>query len=87
MKEEILFQFSLPSLYLPPFIGLQQEMQTMVERWIYPFMLMVLMLLTVLYFQIWQFKRLYEHIKDDKSVDWPKSREKMDRICHFLFQS
>lgn len=56
MKEEILFQSSIPSLYLPPFIGLWQEMQTMVERWIYPFTLMVLMLLTVLYFQIRQFK-------------------------------
>lgn len=60
----------LPSL--PPFIGVQPEMQTLVERRIYPFLLMVVMLLAILTFQIRQFKRLYEHIKNDKLVD-PKN--------------
>lgn len=44
-------------------------MQILVERRIYPFLLMVVMLLAILFFQIRQFKRLYEHIKNDKSVD------------------
>lgn len=57
---------------LPPFIGVQPEMQTLVERRIYPFLLMVVMLLAILTFQIRQFKRLYEHIKNDKLVD-PKN--------------
>ena len=44
-------------------------MQTLVDRRIYPFLMMVAMLLAVLSFQIRQFKRLYEHIKNDKLVD------------------
>lgn len=44
-------------------------MQTLVERRIYPFLLMVVVLLAILSFQIRQFKRLYEHIKNDKLVD------------------
>lgn len=43
-------------------------MQTLVERRIYPFLLMVFILLAILSFQIRQFKRLYEHIKNDKWV-------------------
>lgn len=43
-------------------------MQILVERKIYPFLLMVVVLLAFLSFQIRQFKRLYEHIKNDKSV-------------------
>lgn len=50
------------------FPGVQPEMQTLVERRIYPFLLMLLTLLVVLTFQIRQFRRLYEHIKNDKSV-------------------
>ncbi|XP_041847992.1 E3 ubiquitin-protein ligase MARCHF6-like [Melanotaenia boesemani] len=49
-----------------PVLGVQPEMQTLVERRIYPFLLMVVMLLAILSFQIRQFKRLYEHIKNDK---------------------
>lgn len=49
--------------------GVQPEMQMLVERRIYPFLLMVLILLAILSFQIRQFKRLYEHIKNDKSVE------------------
>ena len=43
-------------------------MQVLVERRIYPFLLMAVGLLAVLCFQLRQFKRLYEHIKNDKSV-------------------
>lgn len=59
-------------LSLLSFLGVQPEMQTLVERRIYPFLLMVVMLLAILSFQIRQFKRLYEHIKNDKSVDLKK---------------
>ncbi|CAF95396.1 unnamed protein product, partial [Tetraodon nigroviridis] len=51
---------------LSSFPGVQPEMQTLVERRIYPFLLMLLTLLVVLTFQIRQFRRLYEHIKNDK---------------------
>ena len=51
------------------FAGVQPDMQTLVDRRIYPFLMMVAMLLAVLSFQIRQFKRLYEHIKNDKLVD------------------
>ncbi|XP_061588809.1 E3 ubiquitin-protein ligase MARCHF6-like isoform X2 [Cololabis saira] len=51
---------------ITPLLGVQLEMQTLVERRIYPFLLMVVMLLAILSFQIRQFKRLYEHIKNDK---------------------
>ncbi|KAI4809852.1 hypothetical protein KUCAC02_018710 [Chaenocephalus aceratus] len=47
-------------------IGVTPEMQTLVERRIYPLLMMVVILLAVLFFQIRQFKRLYEHIKNDK---------------------
>lgn len=47
-------------------LAVQPEMQTLVERRIYPFLLMVVILLAILSFQICQFKRLYEHIKNDK---------------------
>ncbi|MED6249478.1 E3 ubiquitin-protein ligase marchf6, partial [Ataeniobius toweri] len=50
---------------LTPLLGVQPEMQTLVERRIYPFLLMVVILLAILTFQIRQFKRLYEHIKND----------------------
>ncbi|KAM8849530.1 E3 ubiquitin-protein ligase MARCHF6-like isoform 2-T2 [Spinachia spinachia] len=51
---------------ITPLLGVQPEMQTLVERRIYPFLLMVVVLLSILSFQIQQFKRLYEHIKNDK---------------------
>ncbi|CAJ0962113.1 unnamed protein product [Ranitomeya imitator] len=47
-------------------VGVTYEMQTLVQRRIYPFLLMVVILMGVLSFQIRQFKRLYEHIKNDK---------------------
>ncbi|KAM3850522.1 E3 ubiquitin-protein ligase MARCHF6-like [Diretmus argenteus] len=47
-------------------LAVQPDMQTLVERRIYPFLLMVVVLLAILSFQIRQFKRLYEHIKNDK---------------------
>ncbi|XP_066577562.1 E3 ubiquitin-protein ligase MARCHF6 [Amia ocellicauda] len=49
-----------------PVIGVAAEMQNLVQRRIYPFLLMVVMLMGILSFQIRQFKRLYEHIKNDK---------------------
>uniref|UniRef100_A0A4W5LYT1 E3 ubiquitin-protein ligase MARCHF6 n=1 Tax=Hucho hucho TaxID=62062 RepID=A0A4W5LYT1_9TELE len=49
-----------------PLLGVTMEMQNLVQRRIYPFLLMVVMLLGILSFQIRQFKRLYEHIKNDK---------------------
>uniref|UniRef100_A0A3P9MX19 E3 ubiquitin-protein ligase MARCHF6 n=1 Tax=Poecilia reticulata TaxID=8081 RepID=A0A3P9MX19_POERE len=51
---------------LTPLLGVQPKMQILVERKIYPFLLMVVILLAFLSFQIRQFKRLYEHIKNDK---------------------
>ncbi|KAM4557024.1 E3 ubiquitin-protein ligase MARCHF6 [Fundulus diaphanus] len=51
---------------ITPLLGVQPEMQILVERRIYPFLLMVVMLLAILSFHIRQFKRLYEHIKNDK---------------------
>ncbi|XP_044074654.1 E3 ubiquitin-protein ligase MARCHF6-like isoform X3 [Siniperca chuatsi] len=51
---------------ITPLLGVQPEMQMLVERRIYPFLLMVVTLLAILSFQIRQFKRLYEHIKNDK---------------------
>ncbi|XP_063075092.1 E3 ubiquitin-protein ligase MARCH6 isoform X1 [Engraulis encrasicolus] len=49
-----------------PIIGVTREMENLVQRRIYPFLLMVVMLMGILSFQIRQFKRLYEHIKNDK---------------------
>uniref|UniRef100_F6TYM9 E3 ubiquitin-protein ligase MARCHF6 n=1 Tax=Xenopus tropicalis TaxID=8364 RepID=F6TYM9_XENTR len=49
-----------------PVIGVTAEMQNLVQRRIYPFLLMVVVLMGILSFQIRQFKRLYEHIKNDK---------------------
>ncbi|KAG8442613.1 hypothetical protein GDO86_011410 [Hymenochirus boettgeri] len=49
-----------------PLIGVTAEMHNLVQRRIYPFLLMVVILMGILSFQIRQFKRLYEHIKNDK---------------------
>uniref|UniRef100_A0AAQ6A944 E3 ubiquitin-protein ligase MARCHF6 n=1 Tax=Amphiprion ocellaris TaxID=80972 RepID=A0AAQ6A944_AMPOC len=64
---------------ITPLLGVQPKMQTLVERRIYPFLLMVVMLLAILSFQIRQFRRLYEHIKNDKSVD--RYNLKCDLTC------
>ncbi|XP_053571770.1 E3 ubiquitin-protein ligase MARCHF6 [Bombina bombina] len=48
------------------FLVVTPEMQNLVQRRIYPFLLMVVILMGILSFQIRQFKRLYEHIKNDK---------------------
>lgn len=50
------------------FVGVTAEMQNLVQRRIYPFLLMVVVLMGILSFQVRQFKRLYEHIKNDKWV-------------------
>ncbi|XP_075396938.1 E3 ubiquitin-protein ligase MARCHF6 isoform X1 [Tenrec ecaudatus] len=49
-----------------PLLGVTEEMQNLVQRRIYPFLLMVAVLAGILSFQVRQFKRLYEHIKNDK---------------------
>ncbi|XP_069348859.1 E3 ubiquitin-protein ligase MARCHF6 [Eulemur rufifrons] len=49
-----------------PLLGVTAEMQNLVHRRIYPFLLMVVVLMGILSFQVRQFKRLYEHIKNDK---------------------
>ncbi|XP_053739411.1 E3 ubiquitin-protein ligase MARCHF6-like isoform X1 [Synchiropus splendidus] len=49
-----------------PLLCVKQETQTLVERRIYPCLLMVGIMLAVLHFQVRQFRRLYEHIKNDK---------------------
>uniref|UniRef100_A0A3B4CPV6 E3 ubiquitin-protein ligase MARCHF6 n=1 Tax=Pygocentrus nattereri TaxID=42514 RepID=A0A3B4CPV6_PYGNA len=49
-----------------PIVGVTMEVQNLVQRRIYPFLLMVVVLMGILSFQIRQFKRLYEHIKNDK---------------------
>ncbi|XP_036374705.1 E3 ubiquitin-protein ligase MARCHF6-like isoform X2 [Megalops cyprinoides] len=49
-----------------PIVGVTMEMQILVQRRIYPFLLMVVVLMGILSFQVRQFKRLYEHIKNDK---------------------
>ncbi|KAJ3611524.1 hypothetical protein NHX12_021539 [Muraenolepis orangiensis] len=51
---------------LVPAAGVTPEMEILMQRRIYPFLLMVVSLVGVLSFQIRQFKRLYEHIKNDK---------------------
>uniref|UniRef100_H2LU23 RING-type E3 ubiquitin transferase n=2 Tax=Oryzias latipes TaxID=8090 RepID=H2LU23_ORYLA len=49
-----------------PAVGVAPEMEILMQRRIYPFLLMVVSLVGILSFQIRQFKRLYEHIKNDK---------------------
>lgn len=49
-----------------PSVGVTPEMEILMQRRIYPFLLMVVSLIGILSFQIRQFKRLYEHIKNDK---------------------
>jgi len=42
------------------------ETQNLIERRIYPFILIIGAIIGIIYFQIRQFKKLYEHIKNDK---------------------
>lgn len=49
-----------------PAVGVTPDMEILMQRRIYPFLLMVVSLIGILSFQIRQFKRLYEHIKNDK---------------------
>ncbi|KAI4794008.1 hypothetical protein KUCAC02_032350 [Chaenocephalus aceratus] len=49
-----------------PAVGATPEMEILMQRRIYPFLLMIVSLIGILSFQIRQFKRLYEHIKNDK---------------------
>lgn len=63
-KTTLLYSNQLLSIW----IGVTMEMQNLVQRRIYPFLLMVVVLMGILSFQIRQFKRLYEHIKNDKWV-------------------
>ncbi|CAL8292795.1 unnamed protein product [Lota lota] len=51
---------------LVPSVGVTPEMEILIQRRIYPFLLMVVSLIGILSFQIRQFRRLYEHIKNDK---------------------
>lgn len=49
-----------------PFLGFSFEAQTLVLRRIYPFLLACLIIVLFGIFQARQFRRLYEHIKNDK---------------------
>ncbi len=46
--------------------GVGFEMENLVLRRIYPFLLAIIILVAFCTFQARQFKRLYEHIKNDK---------------------
>jgi len=48
--------------------GCDFELQNLVLRRIYPFILGVVLFVAFCIFQAQQFRRLYEHIKNDKSV-------------------
>uniref|UniRef100_A0AAZ3Q6E4 E3 ubiquitin-protein ligase MARCHF6 n=1 Tax=Oncorhynchus tshawytscha TaxID=74940 RepID=A0AAZ3Q6E4_ONCTS len=56
----------VPAVGLSGVSGVTPEMQILIQRRIYPFLLMVVSIIGILSFQIRQFKRLYEHIKNDK---------------------
>ncbi|KAK2148324.1 hypothetical protein LSH36_502g01051 [Paralvinella palmiformis] len=51
---------------LLPALGCGEEVENLVLRRIYPFMLGIICFFTFCIFQVRQFKRLYEHIKNDK---------------------
>lgn len=67
--------------------GVAPEMEILMQRRIYPFLLMVVSLVGILSFQIRQFKRLYEHIKNDKyaslSFTPVVERGNVFEMCHF----
>ncbi|XP_068195971.1 E3 ubiquitin-protein ligase MARCHF6-like [Antennarius striatus] len=47
-------------------LGVQPELQILVERRIYPFLLLLTILLAFLFFQIRHFKHFYQHIREDR---------------------
>lgn len=49
-----------------PLLRLGDEWNHLVARSIYPFLLSIISLVAIIMFQVRQFKRLYEHIKNDK---------------------
>ncbi|XP_067651027.1 E3 ubiquitin-protein ligase MARCHF6-like [Haliotis asinina] len=49
-----------------PALGVDEETQNMTMRRIYPFLLTVIVIVAGFTFQLRQFRRLYNHIKDDK---------------------
>ncbi|XP_053988914.1 E3 ubiquitin-protein ligase MARCHF6 [Hylaeus anthracinus] len=49
-----------------PLVITHLEIQILIARHLYPFLVLVNLLYIAIYFQIRQFKKLYEHIKNDK---------------------
>lgn len=49
-----------------PLLITNLQTQILIARHLYPFLLLVHLICIVIYFQIRQFKKLYEHIKNDK---------------------
>lgn len=70
----------LTTHFLSP--GVTPEMEILMQRRIYPFLLMVVSLIGILSFQIRQFKRLYEHIKNDKYVLTFQLADRLHRILN-----
>lgn len=72
------------------FAGVTPEMEILMQRRIYPFLLMVVSLIGILSFQIRQFKRLYEHIKNDKyetfSTHYSGESNMFCLFCLFFFK-
>ncbi|XP_033117228.1 E3 ubiquitin-protein ligase MARCH6-like [Anneissia japonica] len=65
----LLLSLTLPyviAMGILPVLGFSEDTLHTVERRIYPTMLASVVLVSVLFFQLRQFKRLYEHIKNDK---------------------
>jgi len=63
--------------------GCDFEVQNLVLRRIYPFILGVVLFVAFCMFQARQFRRLYEHIKNDKYVS--SHRHRSDCIVQPLF--
>ncbi|XP_071958271.1 E3 ubiquitin-protein ligase MARCHF6-like [Antedon mediterranea] len=65
----LLLSLTLPyviAVGILPLLGFSEDSLHTIVRKIYPTMLAVIVLLSVLFFQLRQFKKLYEHIKNDK---------------------
>lgn len=60
-------------------------MEILMQRRIYPFLLMVVSLIGILSFQIRQFKRLYEHIKNDKYETFSTDQSGESSMFFLLF--
>lgn len=67
------------------FAGVTPEMEILMQRRIYPFLLMVVSLIGILSFQIRQFKRLYEHIKNDKYETFSTDQSGESSMFFLLF--